>query len=201
MSSPEPAHHVRGTNGGLGRLPALVARRTSGALQGLLDNQPFAVDLAGEGGGATFTVKGQVAEPKAARGIALDVSASGDSLADMTALTGAEMPPLGPYNVSAKLSDIEGGYQVEALQARMGGSDISGSAGIAMGGERPKVTAALTSTKLDLKDFGVQPAPEGAQPSAGGASGSDGRVDTEDRQRRRPAELRPISVAALRPGV
>src|SRR5690606_18394712 len=29
-----------------------------GALQGLLENQPFAVDLAGEGGGATFTVKG-----------------------------------------------------------------------------------------------------------------------------------------------
>ncbi len=153
---------------------------TVGALQGLIDNQPFAVDLAGEGGGAAFTVKGQIAEPKEARGIALDFSASGESLADMTALTGAAMPPLGPYNVSAKLMDIEGGYQVEALQARMGGSDISGSAGVAMGGERPKINAALTSTKLDLKDFGVQPAPEGAQPSAGSASGSDGRVFPAD---------------------
>jgi uncharacterized protein involved in outer membrane biogenesis len=153
-----------------------------GALQGLIDNQPFTVDLAGEGGGATVTIKGQVAEPKVARGIALEFTASGNSLADMTALTGANMPPLGPYNVSAKLTDIEGGYQVEALQARMGGSDISGSAGIAMGGARPKINAALTSTKLDLKDFGVEPQPEVADTAApsGSAAGSDGRVFPAD---------------------
>lgn len=153
-----------------------------GALQGLLDNQPFAVDLAGEGGGATFTVKGQIAEPKAARGVALEFSAKGDSLADMTALTGAELPPLGPYSVSAKLTDIDGGYQVDALQARMGESDISGSAGIAMGGARPKINAALTSTKLDLKDFGVAPEPavEDTEAPSGSAGGSDGRVFPAD---------------------
>jgi uncharacterized protein involved in outer membrane biogenesis len=153
-----------------------------GALQGLLDNQPFAVDLAGEGGGATFTVKGTIAEPKAGRGVALELSAKGGSLADMTALTGSELPPLGPYSVLARLTDQEGGYQVEGLQARMGESDVSGSAGIALGGPRPRITAALTSTKLDFKDFGVEPQPavEGTAAPSGDAGGSDGRVFPAD---------------------
>ncbi len=153
-----------------------------GALQGLLDNQPFAVDLAGEGGGATFTVKGTVAEPKAGRGVALEFSAKGDSLADMTALTGSPLPPLGPYSVLARLTDQDSGYQVEGLQARLGESDVSGSAGIALGGPRPRITAALTSTKLDFKDFGVEPQPEieGTAAPSGDAGGSDGRVFPAD---------------------
>lgn len=153
-----------------------------GALQGLLENQPFAVDLAGEGGGATFTVKGTVAEPKAGRGVALELSAKGDSLADMTALTGSPLPPLGPYSVLARLTDQEGGYQVEGLQARMGESDVSGSAGIALGGPRPRITAALTSTKLDFRDFGVEPQPavEDTAAPSGDAGGSDGRVFPAD---------------------
>ncbi len=149
-----------------------------GALQRLLDDQPFAVDLAGEGGGASFAVKGEIAKPKSAQGIALELSASGSSLADLTALTGAAMPPLGPYSVAGRLSDAAGGYRVDGLQARMGGSDLTGSAGIVLGGARPRIDAALASSKLDLQDFGVEPQPAvaGTEAPSGSAGGSDGRV-------------------------
>ena len=153
-----------------------------GAVQSLLDDRPFPVDLTGEGGGATFSVKGEIAKPKTAQGLALNLSAQGNSLADLTALTGAPMPPLGPYSLSGKLTDVAGGYEIATLQARMGESDIAGSAGVAMGGARPKINAALTSAKLDLKDFGVEPQPavEGTEAPSGDAGGSDGRVFPAD---------------------
>jgi hypothetical protein len=153
-----------------------------GAVQGLLDDQPFPIDLTGEGGGATFSVKGEIAKPKSAQGLALALSVQGNSLADLTALTGAPMPPLGPYSLSGQLTDVDGGYEIATLQARMGESDIAGSAGVAMGGARPKITAALTSAKLDLKDFGVAPEPavEDTQAPSGSAGGSDGRVFPAD---------------------
>lgn len=154
-----------------------------GAIQLLLDDQPFPVDLSGEGGGATFAVKGEVAKPKSGQGIALELSAQGNSLADMSALAGAPLPPLGPYSVSGRLSDIPGGYQIESLQARLGGSDLSGTASVALGGARPKLTAGLTSARLDLEDLGVEPQPESGgteAPAGAGGGGGDGRVFPAD---------------------
>lgn len=160
-----------------------------GAVQRLLDGQPLPIDLTGQGGGATFTVKGEVAEPRSAQGIALQLSAEGDSLADMSALADTTLPPLGPYSVSGKLTDEAGGYRIDGLQARMGESDVSGSAGVALGGARPKITVALTSAKLDLQDFGVEPQPaaEGTQAPSGDGGGADGRVFPAD----------PLPLAAL----
>lgn len=155
-----------------------------GAVQLLLEDQPFPVDLTGEGGGATFAVKGEVAKPKSGQGIALQLSAQGNSLADMSALAGAPMPPLGPYNLSGRLSDVPGGYQIESLQARLGESDVSGTAGVVLGGARPKLTANLTSAKVDLKDFGVAPQADSGGTEApsvvGSGGGSDGRVFPAD---------------------
>lgn len=152
-----------------------------GAVQNLLADQPFPVDLSGRAGGATFSVEGEVAQPKSGQGMALNLSVQGDSLADLSGLAGASLPPLGPYSMAGRLTDAGGGYRIEGLQAKMGSSDVSGNASIAMTGPRPRIEAALTSAKLDLADFGV--APEADQPGteAPAATGEgDGRVFPAD---------------------
>src|SRR5262245_27016663 len=155
------------------------ATGTVGALSAILANQPLPVDLKGQGGGATLAAKGTIAKPAAGKGVAIALSAEGKSLADLTALTGSPLPPLGPYSLSGNLSDVEGGYKIAGLQLKMGGSDIAGDAAIAISGARPKIVATLSSSLLDAKDFGIKSAPPAdAAPAA--EKGGDGRVFSDE---------------------
>jgi uncharacterized protein involved in outer membrane biogenesis len=155
------------------------ASGTIGSLSGIVANQPMPIDLKGSGGGATFAAKGTIEQPAAGKGVAIALTAEGNSLADMTPLTGSPMPPLGPYSFSGNLSDAKGGYQVAGMQMKMGGSDVAGDASIALGGERPKIVAKLSSSLLDAKDFGIKPAPAEGE-AAPAAKSSDGRVFPDD---------------------
>lgn len=152
---------------------------TIGSLRAILANQPMPIDIKAEAGGAAVAAKGSIAEPAAGKGVAIALTAEGKSLADLTPLAGAELPPLGPYSFSGNLSDADGGYKVADMKLKMGGSDIAGEAAIALAGDRPKISATLASTLLDAKDFGIKPAPAAdAAPAA--SSSSDGRVFPDD---------------------
>lgn len=172
-SSPIALEIVANLNGN-----PISASGAIGSLSGIVANQPLPIDLKGQGGGATFAVKGTIAEPAAGKGVAIALSAEGQSLADMTPLAGSPMPPLGPYSFSGNLSDAKGGYQVAGMQMKMGGSDIAGDASIALSGERPKIVANLSSSLLDAKDFGIKPAP--AEGEAAASKSSDGRIFPDD---------------------
>jgi uncharacterized protein involved in outer membrane biogenesis len=155
------------------------ATGTIGCLRGIIANQPMPIDIKAEAGGATVAAKGTIAEPDAGTGIAITLTAEGKSLADLTPLAGAELPPLGPYSFSGNLSDADGGYKVADMKLKMGGSDIAGEAAVALAGDRPKVSATLASSLLNAKDFGIKSAPPAdAAPAA--SSSSDGRVFPDD---------------------
>jgi uncharacterized protein involved in outer membrane biogenesis len=153
----------------------ISASGTIGSLAGIAANQPLPIDIKAEGGGTTMAAKGTIEQPAAGKGVAIALTAEGKSLADMTPLAGSELPPLGPYSFSGTLSDADGGYQVAGMQLKMGGSDIAGDASIALGGERPKIVAKLSSSLLDAKDFGLKPAPAEGEAAPAAKSG-DGRV-------------------------
>ncbi len=130
-----------------------------------LNEGPFPVDLTAEAGGATVTVAGVIAEPLAGRGIDLKISAKGESLADLGELAGAELPALGPYDVSARLRTDGDPVSLTELAAKIGGSDLAGQATLALGGARPAISGALSSQLLDLADF-VPPDAAVGEPAA-----------------------------------
>jgi uncharacterized protein involved in outer membrane biogenesis len=155
------------------------ATGTIGSLRGIIANQPMPIDIKAEAGGATVAAKGTIAEPATGKGIAITLTAEGKSLADLTPLAGAELPPLGPYSFGGNLSDADGGYKVADMKLKMGGSDLAGEAAVALAGDRPKVSATLASSLLNAKDFGIKSAPPAdAAPAA--SSSSDGRVFPDD---------------------
>jgi AsmA family protein len=155
------------------------ATGTIGSLSGIAANQPLPIDLKAQGGGAIAAAKGTIAEPAKGKGVAIALTAEGQSLADLTPLAGSPLPPLGPYSFSGNLSDAKGGYQVAGMQMKMGGSDIAGDASITLSGARPKVVAKLSSSLLDAKDFGIKPAPAADAAPAASKSG-DGRIFPDD---------------------
>ncbi len=159
----------------IGKAP-LNVKGTLGAPALLAGGAPYPMDLAISSGNNTATVKGAIGDVTRMQGLAVDVSAKGNSLADLSDLTGAALPKLGPYAISGSVVNIEGGYKVNKLQLTMGGSSMSGDISLALNGKRPKIVGNVAAAKVDLKDFGVT--------SSGGSgastASSDGRVFPND---------------------
>lgn len=158
----------------LGTAPLNVTGNV-GAPELLSGSVPYPLDLTVTSGNTTAAIKGEVAQITKMQGINLQVSAKGSALSDLNGLAGASLPALGPYSFGGVVSDAAGGYKVTAMQLTMGSSSMTGDLGLGLGGKRPKISANLAATKIDLADFGVKPAPAGGA-SSGSSGSSDGRV-------------------------
>jgi uncharacterized protein involved in outer membrane biogenesis len=132
---------------------------TLGAFEQLLGGGPFPIELTARAGGATIAVEGRIAEPMTGRGLDLKVQARGRSLADLGALSGAALPPLGPYDLGARVAQDGQTYALTSLTAKIGSSDLAGNATLALGGARPALRGSFTAAALSLGDFA--PAGEG----------------------------------------
>lgn len=101
----------------------------------------------------TFT-DGSISEPLAGKGLKLPVRLQADTLADLSKLADADLPAVGPVEVAATVSDApNGAWHLAALNAKVGKSDLSGKATVALNGPRPRVEADLTSRLIDLREF------------------------------------------------
>ncbi|MDB6082270.1 MAG: AsmA family protein, partial [Gammaproteobacteria bacterium] len=94
---------------------------------------------------------------------------TGDDLADGFYLTGLALPNTPHYRLEATVHVAGTKFTVDELKGRVGSSDLSGKGQVQTGGERPKLTATLTSVSLKLADLGPtlgQPAPKANSLSA-----------------------------------
>ncbi len=95
----------------------------------------------------------------------------GHDLADAYYLTGLALPNTAPYDISGNVHRSGSDFQIDQLQGRIGGSDISGTLGVNSDKPRLVLTAKLVSKNLDIKDLapslGVQPAPTAPVAPAG----------------------------------
>ena len=115
---------------------------------------PFDADV--RAGDTEVTAKGQVPHPFNLGSVYADVSMSGHDLADLYYLTGITLPNTPPYRIGGHLVRDEMVYQFQRFSGRVGGSDLEGDLKADMShGNRPDVTAALRSRKLDFKDLGA----------------------------------------------
>ncbi len=132
---------------------AISASATLGAPSTLLANQAYPLQATVDTAGARITIDGELGQPMEGKGLALDLAMKTDSLGTLSGLAGTELPPLGPIEVLARLSDSDTGYQLEGLKARVGKTDVSGRLAAVLTGAPPRVEAQLTSTNIDLADF------------------------------------------------
>jgi len=142
----------------------------------LKPTKPWPIDLTMEAGGATIKVKGTIANPQKASGINITLNVDGNSLADMSEIAQAPVPPLGPYSVAAKIAgDVAKSISLTGIKVKVGSSNLEGKLNVVLPGKL-RVAGGFRSDKLDLADF-VKPASGGATPAStdsGSASGGAG---------------------------
>ncbi|MBT3700406.1 MAG: AsmA family protein [Alphaproteobacteria bacterium] len=153
---------------------AITAAGKLGPLAELADNdKPWPLDLTLKAGGATIKVSGSIANPMAASGMALKLAISGNSVADLSALAGASLPPIGPYNISGNLKGSPANISLSGLAVKMGGSDLAGKVQVKVGKSKPVIAATLKSKLLNVDDF-TGPKQEKAAEAAPAKEGDGG---------------------------
>jgi hypothetical protein len=100
-------------------------------------------------GSLHLRLSGGIEELPALNGINFSVKASGKELAEIGPLVRAELPELGPFDVSGKLSGSAKAIALEDFLALVDKSDFNGMAKLEFL-KRPKITVRIVSSVIDL---------------------------------------------------
>ncbi|MEP0337353.1 MAG: AsmA family protein [Alphaproteobacteria bacterium] len=122
----------------------------------------------GRPGETALTAAGSIADAIKAQGIDLQVAATVKDPAGLAKGLGVEMPPLPAVTASARVADKDGGYRLQDVDVKIGASDLKGTAALYLGGARPRITADLQSTQLDLDELLPKGDDKPAPPAADG---------------------------------
>jgi uncharacterized protein involved in outer membrane biogenesis len=125
------------------------------------------------------TAKGAIKDALKQKGIALEIGLEAKDLTALAQLAKAELPKIPPTTLSAKVADIEGGYALSDLKLAAGKTNLTGAAQARLG-DKPKLSAKLASTLVDLSEL-LPPAPSGDKKAAApAAKKGDGKIFPDD---------------------
>ncbi len=141
-------------------------------------DKAWPVNLAVKTESAILTLDGTVRDPLARRGIELNFTLKGKDLASLKQLSGEGYHLGGPFDISGRIADTaRNAYSISNLKVIQGENDLSGSVELNLAGNRPKVTAALSAQKLDLRPyFQAGPDTEKATKNSGKGAGKEDRI-------------------------
>jgi uncharacterized protein involved in outer membrane biogenesis len=100
-------------------------------------------------GSLNLTLNGGIEELPTLKGINFSVKASGKELAEIGPLVGAELPDLGPFDVSGRISGSAKSLSINNFAATIEKSDFNGLVKVEIL-KRPKIAARLESSVIDF---------------------------------------------------
>lgn len=121
-------------------------------------------------------LSGTIKDLLAQQGVRLEFAVRGKNLANLKEMGGPAFPFQGPFNFSGQFVDpVPRIYKIPALKVVMGDSHSSGSMELNLAKQRPEVTAALLSQKMDLRPLLVKAEEKGT--AKGPSAKSDKKRD------------------------
>lgn len=141
-----------------------VVNALGGSLLTVQEDKPYPVDTHLTIGHTEIIAKGSVQDPMHFAGMDINLTVKGANAADLFPIFGIALPPTSPYQVTGRLGYNDAVWTFNDIKGTMGNSDISGDVEWNPTFERPKLTAAFVSQKLDFDDLGplIGVAPEQA---------------------------------------
>ncbi len=133
---------------------------------------PFVANLSVTLPGTVIKLAGGLADARAGKGLDLSVSAEAEPLKSLDELLGAILPATKAHLSARIQGDLGATLRAVELVLRVGRSDLAGTAALDLSGPRPKLTADLDSTKLDVLEAWL---PQGTG-EASRAEAPDGRL-------------------------
>lgn len=117
-------------------------------------NRPYRIDMHLAAGATRAHARGRLLDPLRLRDFDLQLAIAGKNMADLFPLIGVATPPTPAYHLDGRLGRSGNVWHYDGFAGTVGSSDLSGSASIDHGRDRPKLTADLTSRHMDIADLG-----------------------------------------------
>ena len=141
---------IRGT---VQSLP-VSATLTAGSLADLMDaERAWDLNVAVSAAGTELSAEGVVADPLHAKGLALGFALRGPKMAEMERLFGISLPADRAFDLSGRIEEAGGAYQVTGLQGSLGATPFTGDIKVDLAGERPRLAGNLNIPSIDLQPF------------------------------------------------
>jgi uncharacterized protein involved in outer membrane biogenesis len=137
---------------------------TGGPLVWAESHKPYPFQVQMVASDIRATADGVLPKPLDLGELDVNLSLSGQDLADGYYLTGFALPNTPPYSLSGHLKRTGMTFQVSGVNGTLGGSDIHGTINVKVNAGHPVLSADLMSRKLNLADTG--PAFGGQAPTA-----------------------------------
>ncbi len=102
----------------------IAAQATLGALAHLGQARPWPVSVDAKIASMTVKIDGMIAAPLEGKGYDLTATASAPELAELARLAGRALPPVGPLNLSARISERAGAPAVSDLKVEIGKAEL-----------------------------------------------------------------------------
>jgi hypothetical protein len=137
-----------------------------GSLKGLsISDKDWPVKISAESVDSKITIDGTVKNPKEFRGFNFNLTATGKDVASLSAFTGKPLPLQGPFGLSGRISDpAPRTIRAADVKLTFAGGDLTGTLDVNLAGDRPRISASLSSQKLNINPF-LEPA---SPPATGG---------------------------------
>ena len=130
--------------------PYAVSARIKGSLKAVSASKIAA--KIGKPSAILLSASGSLADVLSGKGVDLKIGLEGQSLSSVETMTGATLPKVPPFSITAQISD-KAGYAVNNLKAKIGLSDLSGDLSVKLSGAKPVIKADLQSDRLDLDEL------------------------------------------------
>ncbi len=122
---------------------------TLGPLARLFSNESWPVQLSIRGAAGHVLIAGRMRDPLRAGGMAFRFLGEGQNISALS----PSLPALGPYRVTAQISGDIRRFHLAELTGQLGNNDVAGEFDFAFEGDRPSVTAQLSSRRIRVMDF------------------------------------------------
>ena len=129
--------------------------------------RPYDVKVTAEALNLVIAIEGDIADPMTGNGLNLKLTVDGENLASLGPLAGEGLPEVGPVHMTTVLTGGPESLTLRNLDLRLGNSDLTGGAVLALGGARPNLKAGFGATRLDLTEL---------LPAAAAEPSQDGRI-------------------------
>lgn len=133
--------------------PFTLKGRAESLLELRNEDQPYRIDLRATAGTTRAHARGTLLDPLQLHDFDVDLLLTGQNLEHLYPLIGIAMPPTPPYRLDGRFSREGDTWHYNGFTGEVGDSDLSGSANITVGGERPLLKANLVSKRLDFDDL------------------------------------------------
>ena len=111
--------------------------------------QSWHLEASAEMVGITLNLSGQADKPLEGEGFDFQIKIDGDRLENLAEIVGAQLPPIGAFQLAAQMKETEAGYSLSKLKGNLGQTAFDGKLDVNLSGNKPAIQAELIVPAID----------------------------------------------------